>query len=64
MTERSLEDRMGEAIRLHWMGPFHLPWEEAFSEERALWVAAASQLLDNMKKHGLKVVVQEGDSDE
>ena len=59
MGERSVEDRMGEAMRLYQCGETMPPWSD---DARALWSPSARAMLSIMKRCGLKVVVEEGGS--
>ena len=62
MVERSVEDRMGEALR-HWASDApQKSWLLLTPIEREWWCARAEYLQILMRRRGLKVVVQEGDS--
>ena len=65
MTERSVEDRMGEALRAQqlpqqWLEKW--PWGEVEDDTRKEWLCEAEELLDRIAHAGLKVAVEEGDN--
>ena len=61
MTERSIEDRMGEAMRKAHHGGHGDLWDDLSPGDRARWRYEAGDLLRAMSCHSLKVAVQEGD---
>ena len=61
MTERSIEDRMGEALRICRYGLIRPLWADAPEDVKRVWRDASALLHRAMNHHGLKVVVEEGD---
>ena len=62
MTERSIEDRMGEALRVYRQGAIRPLWADAPEKLKEQWRGRACDLQLFMKRRGLKVVVEEGDN--
>lgn len=60
MTERSMEDRMGEALRVQLCGETPPFWCDAPEDLKECWRGEARDLQLFLKRHGLKVVVSEG----
>ncbi len=61
MAERSIQDRMGEALRRYQCGYAMPTWGEMGDDTKTLWSPSARAMLSIMKRCGLKVVVEEGD---
>lgn len=61
MTERSIEDRTGEALRIWRHGQIRPLWQDASEGLKDQWRAEAEKLLRFMGQRGLKVVIEEGD---
>lgn len=62
MTERSIEDRMGEALLRESFGRDDVEWATMQAARRGRIINRAASVLARMKTCGLKVVVsEEGD---
>ncbi len=61
MSERSIEDRMGEALRISRLGLIRPVWADLGEVKKAEWRQAAVFVISAMELRGLKVVVEEGD---
>lgn len=58
MTERSIEDRLGEILRIHRHNFIRPLWNEAPEETERTWRDAALMFLQAIDRRGLKVVVR------
>lgn len=61
MTERSIPDRLGEALRVHRYGLIRPLWPDLDDANKEAWRAVAGRFIGIMRRRGLKVV--EGDAD-
>lgn len=64
MGERSIPDRLGEALRVQSLGLIRPLWEDLPEARKDLWRSDAKKLLVRMSRRGLKVVVEEGYTDD
>ena len=61
MGERSIEDRMGEALRCHQSAYPMTPWSHTSEHIKGQWRDQARVLLGLISRSGLRIAVRKGD---